>query len=125
MLLGELRNELVDSIRQLKVSRNAYEQILRSETRAVYFLDSGVDCRNECWPVIVDFFHASQWLNISVTRTTFDEMRRNGWPRNRQIVDSVEAYHRQTYMISGPLMQLPAYRTLVRSLIPLEMRSSY
>ena len=125
LLLGELRNEVVDSIRQLKVSRNAYEQILRSETRAVYFLDSRVDCRNECWPVIVDFFHASQWLNISVTRTTFDEMRRNGWPRNRQIVDSVEAYHRQTYMISGPLMQLPAYRTLVRGLIPLEIHNSY
>jgi hypothetical protein len=125
LLLDELRNEVVDSISQLKVSRNAYEQILRSGTRAVSFLDSGVDCRNKCWPVIVDFFHASQWLNISVTRTTFDEMRRNGWPRNRQIVNSVEAYHRQAYLISRPLMQSPAYRTLVRGLIPLEIHNSY
>ena len=60
LLLGELRGELADAIRQSGIKRIAYEQVGRSGARALAFLDSGVGCGNDCWPVIVDFFHASQ-----------------------------------------------------------------
>lgn len=124
-LLGELRSEIVETIRNLKIKRNAFEQVNRSGTRAIAFLDLGVDCGDDCWPVIVDFFHASQWQMVLVNRSIFDEMRRNGWPRNRQIVKNVEAYLRQANEISTALTQSPAYRTLVRGLIPLTIHNSY
>jgi len=125
LLLIELRSEVVESISQLKVKRNAFRQIGRSGSRAIAFLDLEADCGNDCWPVIVDFFHASQWQRILVNRYTFDEMRRNGWPRNRQIVKKIEAYHRQANEISTALVETPAYRDLVRGLIPLEIHNYY
>ncbi len=125
ILLGELRAELAESIEQLTIKRNAFRQVGRSGERAVAFLDAGKDCGEACWDVVVDFFHASQWQQIGVSRSTYDELRRNGWPRNREIVDALEAYHRQSDQISLPLRDPPAYRSLVRGLIPLAAHQPY
>ena len=124
-LLGELRVELVETIQQLTILSNAYDQVSRSGARAVAFLDSGEGCGEACWDVIVDFFHASQWQPIVVGRSTYDEMRRNGWPRNRAIVDALETYHRQGDNNAAPLREPPAYRALVRGLIPLAIHKPY
>ena len=125
LLLGELRAELLVSIEQLDIKSRAFRQVGRSGERAVAFLDSGDDCGDDCWNVLVDFFHASQWQQVQVGRSTYDEMRRNGWPRNRSIVDALEAYHRQATQVSAPLVQPPAYRMLVRGLIPLAAHRPY
>lgn len=125
LLLGELRAELAESIDQLKIKRSAFDQVGRSGERSIAFLDAGEACGDACWQVIVDFFHASQWQQVIVSRSTYDEMRRNGWPRDREIVDALEAYHRQANQIALPLMQPPAYRALVRGLIPLAAHRPY
>ena len=125
LLLGELRTELAESIDQLNIKQNAFDQVGRSGERSVAFLDAGDGCGDACWEVIVDFFHASQWQQIVVPRSTYDEMRRNGWPRNRAIVDALEAYHRQADQIAQPLVEPPAYRALVRGLIPLAIHRPY
>jgi hypothetical protein len=125
LLLGELRAELAESIEQLTIKQNAYAQVGRSGERSIAFLDAGQDCGDACWNVIVDFFHASQWQQIFAPRSTYDEMRRNGWPRNRTIVDALEAYHRQADQITVPMADAPAYRALVRGLIPLAVHRPY
>jgi hypothetical protein len=125
LLLGELRAELLESIEQLDIKSRTFRQVGRSGERAVAFLDSGKDCGDDCWSVLVDFFHASQWQQVQVGRSTYDEMRRNGWPRNRSIVDALEAYHRQATQVSAPLLAAPAYRALVRGLIPLAAHRPY
>jgi len=125
LLLVDLRVELAESIRQTEIRQRAFEQIARSGTRAVAFLDAGQPCGEQCWPVIVDFFHASQWQVLPVGLPTYDEMRRNGWPRQRKIVDAVEAYLRQSRQIAAPLQQPPAYRAQVRGLIPLPIHEPY
>lgn len=124
-LLVSLRAEIVDSIRQVEIKQRAFAQVGRSGTRAIAFLDAGQSCDDDCWPVIVDFFHASQWQSLSVDVPTFDEMRRNGWPRQRSIVDAMEAYKRQSLQIAKPLEFPPAYRALVRGLIPLAIHEPY
>ncbi len=124
-LLGELRAELVESIEQLEIKSRAFQQVGRSGARAVAFLDSGKDCGEDCWKVLVDFFHASQWQQLVVGRATYDELRRNGWPRSRAVVEALEAYHRQADQISMPLNAPPAYRNLVRGLIPLAAHRPY
>jgi hypothetical protein len=124
-LLAELRVELAESIEQLTIKRNAYGQVRRSGERSIGFLDTGEGCGDQCWNVIVDFFHASQWQQVIVPRSTYDEMRRNGWPRNRDIIDALEAYHRQADQFAQPMAQAPAYRALVRGLIPLSIHRPY
>ena len=125
LLLGELRAELAESIEQLTIKQNAYAQVGRSGERSIAFLDRGQECGAACWNVVVDFFHASQWQQIDVPRSTYDEMRRNGWPRNRTIVDALEAYHRQADQVVQPMMEPPAYRALVRGMIPLAVHRPY
>ena len=125
LLLVDLRAELAESIRQTEIRQHAFEQVGHSGVRAVAFLDAGQSCGDGCWPVIVDFFNASQWQSITVGLPTYDEMRRNGWPRQRIIVDAVEAYLRQSHQVAVPLQQPPAYRALVRGLIPLAIHAPY
>ena len=125
LLLAEMRAELVASIRQTESRRKAFEQVGRSGERAIAFLDKGQGCGEACWPVIVDFFHASQWQALTIALPTFDEMRRNGWPRKREIVDAMEAYKLQSQTIAKPLDQPPGYRGMVRGLIPLAIHRPY
>lgn len=125
LLLGELRAEVAESIDQLAIKRAAYVQVGRSGTRAVAFLDAGGACGADCWPVLVDFYHASQWQQVRVPRSTYDEMRRNGWPRARAVVEAMEAYHRQADQFAEPLEVAPAYRSLVRGLVPLSAHRPY
>jgi hypothetical protein len=124
-LLVDLRAEMAESIHQTEIKQRAFAQVERSGEKAVAYLDAGKPCTDNCWPVIVDFFNASQWQMQSVGLPTYDEMRRNGWPRQRAIVDAVEAYLRQARQISVTLQQPPAYRALVRGLIPLAIHRPY
>jgi len=125
LLLSELRAELAESIDQLNIQVNAFNQVGTSGKRAIAFLDAGEGCDDDCGDIIVDFFQASQWQQVVVSRSTYDEMRRNGWPRNRAIVDALEAYHRQADQIARALAEPPAYRSLVRGLIPLAIHEPY
>ncbi|MEO6384216.1 MAG: hypothetical protein ABIO30_07145 [Thermomonas sp.] len=125
LLLRELRAELANSIRLTEGRRKAYAQVGRSGARSIAFLDKGQDCSDACWPVIIDFFHASQWQAVDIALPTYEEMRRNGWPRKREIVDAVEAYKLQSQVIAKPLDQPPEYRAMVRGLIPLAIHRPY
>ena len=124
-LLVELRAEVAASIRQAQIKQRAFEQVARSGGRAIAFLDAGQPCGAQCWQVLVDVFHASQWQQVSLGLPTYEEMRRNGWPRQRAIVDAMEDYMRQSEQVSAPLRQPPAYRALVRGLIPLAVHEPY
>jgi hypothetical protein len=125
LLLAELRSEVVESIKQVEIKQRAFAQAARSGARAIAFLDAGTGCGDACWPVIVDFFHASQWQEVEIETPTFEEMRRNGWPRQRAIVEAMDAYKRQARQIARPLETPPAYRSLVRGLIPLAIHEPY
>ncbi|NND72838.1 MAG: hypothetical protein HKN43_14770 [Rhodothermales bacterium] len=124
-LLAELRVEIAESIEQLRIVQSAFDQVARSGERAVAFLDTEEECGDDCWNIIVDFFHASQWQQLLISRSTYDEMRRNGWPRSRAIVDVLEDYHRQNDHNNTGLEEPPTYRGLVRGLIPLAIHRPY
>jgi len=125
LLLGELRAELADSIRQTDIRRRAFEQVGRSGLQALAFLEGGASCENDCWDEVVDFFHASQWQRLVIELPSYEELRRNGWPRNRSIVEAVEAFRRHGLQVAVPLDDPPAYRAVVRGLIPIEAHRPY
>ncbi len=86
---------------------------------------SGVSCPEDCWPVIVDLMHASQWQQISNRWTTYDELRRSGLPSDRTIIEAVEAFLQTNHRAAQGLEVRPEYRTLVRRLIPIELQDAY
>ena len=66
LLLGELRSELLESIEQIEIKITAFRQVGQSGERAIAFLDSNANCADDCWNLVVDFLHASQWQQINV-----------------------------------------------------------
>jgi hypothetical protein len=123
-LLSELRRELETSITVTNQKRDAFTQVIAAGERSLAFMESGASCGTECWPVLIDFFHASQWQAIDVNRSTYDEMRRQGMPRSRAVIDAVESYLLQNENMADT-HQLPVYRSLVRQMIPVSIQTYY
>ncbi|WP_300396538.1 hypothetical protein [Henriciella sp.] len=123
-LLQALHQEIEFSIRLTEQKADAVRQVVAAGKRSLDFLEADEDCADECWPVLVDFFHASQWQSIEVNRSTYDEMRRQGFPRSRDVVDAVEGYLAQNATLSVTNV-LPGYRSRVRQLIPFDAQDFY
>ena len=123
-LLAELRRELETSITVTNQKRDAFTQVIAAGERSLAFIESGASCETECWPVLVDFFHASQWQAIDVNRSTYDEMRRQGMPHSRAVIDAVENYLLQNQNMANT-HRLPVYRSLVRQMIPVSVQTHY
>lgn len=124
-LLIELRRELEASVASTTQKADAYRQVVAAGVRSLDFIAAGESCGDKCWPVLVDFFHASQWQSIDVDISTYDEMRRLGLPRSREVIDAVEAYLAQNANIADTMKELPAYRALVRQFIPVRAQAFY
>ena len=125
MLLGELRTEIAAAIQVAEGRHAGFQQITRSGQRALAFLESGQDCGDACWPVVVDFFHASQWQPMTAALRTYEELRRSGWPSNRAITRAVDFYQFNTSELEQASAERPAYRNLVRGLIPAPIHQPY
>ena len=124
-LLGELRTEIERSIDSSNQKIAAFQLVGAAGARSLEFLRAGGECENDCWPVVIDFLHASQWQGIWVTKSVYQDMRRIGLPRSRKVIDAVEAYYAQNESSATTVDIFPAYRTLVRGLIPLEIQDAY
>lgn len=124
-LLGELKKETQRTIVLTNQKIHSYSQVTEAGKRSLEYLSSGVSCKTECWPVLVDFLHASQWQQLDVPRSTYDSMRRIGLPKNNEIVDAVEAYLAQNAGATPVFSILPRYRNVVRQLVPLKVHEYY
>ena len=109
------------------VARGALESLSSDELRhALFAFDEFSGVAREGWRTLRDVHREAAnaiWGLVDVS--AYEELRRNGWPRNRKIVEAVEAYERQALQIAIPLRDPPAYRALVRGLIPLAAHSPY
>ncbi|MEM7283935.1 MAG: hypothetical protein AAF438_20155 [Pseudomonadota bacterium] len=124
-LLLELRREIEFAIETTKKWQEGYGDVKRAAGRSLAFLDANESCTDNCWTVLVDFYHASQWIPVAVGRSTYDELRRLGLPRSREIVDLVESYLAQNHTSAVVFTDSPEYRTLVRSLVPTAVHDIY
>lgn len=124
-LLLELKHELEASILLTEGRSNSFAQAAEAGRRSLKFLSSGNSCDKECWPILVDFLHASQWQSTDVRKSTYENMLIMGMPRNRVIIDAVEKYLLTTKSNVEYYAVLPYYRTLVRRLIPIEIQDYY
>jgi hypothetical protein len=67
---------------------------------------------------VVDAFYASQWRDLRPTRDTFDEMERQGLPRDTGLKLALASYYGLYASMVTVTAELPEFRKLVRSLIP-------
>lgn len=124
-LLIEIKHEIEADTTKAIHLRDHFENVHAAGKRSLVFMDSDGDCGDACWPVLADFFHASHWFPVAIKRTVFDEMRRQGLPRSREVIASVETYHSRNYVNALILDALPTYRELVRSLMPVAVHEAY
>ena len=75
-------------------------------------------CRVSCWARLVDFFIASQWIDVRTNQAVFEEIKRSGLPRDLKLKATLTRYYGSTEQITIIGAQLPRYRELVRSIIP-------
>jgi len=124
-LLQELKRELEASILFTESRLRSFKQVADAGKQSLDFLSSGASCGRQCWPILVNFFHASQWQSTQVKKSTYENMRLLGLPRNRAIVDALEVYSLESKMNAEFFAVLPYYRSIVRQLIPLEIQEYY
>lgn len=124
-LLIELKHEIESDIVTAVVLSEHFENVHAAAKRSIVFINSDADCGELCWPVVADFFHASHWFPVAINRGAFEDMRRQGLPRSRDVVAAVEGYHAQNHINAFVLDGLPAYRENVRSVLPVSIHEAY
>ena len=125
VLLYELKKEMQNSIVFTDHKIDSYSEVAAAGKRSLDFLSSNVSCGTECWPIIVDLMHASQWQGVNVKISTYENMRRIGLPRNNAVIDAVEASLKQIGAGVDAFSDKPHYRALVRQLISYEAQEFY
>ena len=124
-LLYDLKKETQNSILLTNNKIDSYAQVTAAGKRSLNFISRNASCGSECWPVLVDFMHASQWQGVQVPRSVYDSMRRNGLPKDGAIVEAVEAYLAQNYAAVLATTTLPYYGDVIRQLLSVETQEFY
>ncbi|MBA6390595.1 hypothetical protein H4J38_07350 [Colwellia sp. BRX10-3] len=68
---------------------------------------------------------ASQWQDIRISRSIYDEMRKLGLPHSRTIIDSFELVLAQNEGNAVIFDDKPVYRNRIRQLIPFAVQKFY
>jgi len=123
--LIELKKELKSSIDTTQSKIEAYQQAAAAGIRSLAFIDGQKSCAENCWPVLVDFMHASQWQDLNSRYASYQNMRNQGFPKSTIITDAVEAYIAQNKNNADTYELLPVYRSLVRQIINVKAQNFY
>lgn len=86
--------------------------------RSLAFLEQDQPCTQNCWRLLVDFFHASQVAVAPVSLSVFEEIQRQGLPSSERIKAAMKTYFVGTGSRAAIFQTLPMYRETVRGLIP-------
>ena len=126
MLLRELRGEIAQNLVDVQSKGSAFLVGAASGRRVLDAVSRGdAPCTDNCWSMIVDLLHASQWQQLMSSWSTYEELRREGLPSDRRIIELVEKYKTYSHQVTLVLSVQPTYRTLVRGLIPISLQDAY
>ncbi|MEK7265024.1 MAG: hypothetical protein AAB227_02895 [Pseudomonadota bacterium] len=116
--LVAVRADLEGDIAHIVARKEYYAEVAAAGDRALTFLTGGDDCDDKCWPVLLDFFYASQWIDLGADRTAYDEMRRAGSPLSRDLSQALAKYYSGSEALNSIINERPAYRQVIRQLLP-------
>ncbi len=123
--LVELRKEIEASIETTQAKAQVYQQATNAGKRSLAFIDSQEDCAENCWYLLVDFLHASQWQDLNVRYSSYQNMRNLGFPKSVVLTNAVEVYLAENRTNADTVEELPAYRSSVRQLINIDAQEFY
>jgi hypothetical protein len=123
--LVELNKELEASVVATQAKMQAYQQAADAGKRSLAYINNPTDCGENCWDVIVDFMHASQWQDLNVSYASYENMRNQGFPKSNVIIDAVESHRAQNINNADTFEELPIYRSVVRQVINLKAQEFY
>ncbi len=116
-LLSSLRSDIREDIKNLQNADAALHMVMKSGAIAIAANERG-DCIDDCWKTLVAYFLASQWLDVELIQSTYNELRAAGFPRDATLASVLARYQSLGEQASRINAELPRYRSLVRSLIP-------
>jgi hypothetical protein len=93
--------------------------------RAGETLKAPESCTIDCWRRLVDFFLASQWVNVRADRAAYEEIRRTGLPRDRALKAELTRYYGLNDQVMTIFAELPQFREIVRSVIPAAVQDHF
>lgn len=126
VLLRELRAEIAQNMADAKAKGDAFFIGAASARRVLDAIDQAeAACTDDCWPIVVDLMHASQWQQLMSSWPTYEELRREGLPSDRPIIELVERYRAYSHQVALVLSIQPRYRPLVRGVIPIDAQDAY
>lgn len=126
MLLRGLQDEVAQNLADAQSKGDAFKVGADSARRVLSAIDRAEPpCTDDCWHLVVDLMHASQWQQLMSSWSTYEELRREGLPSDRRIIELVEKYRTYTHQAALVLSVQPRYRTLVRGLIPIDAQDAY
>lgn len=116
--LARVHEDLASDNASLK-SRLAFQhQILDAAVRTDAFVRAGRPCApGRCWPVLVDFFVASQWQLLTSSSGSLEALQGSIYPYDHGLKRELIRYYRSG--ASSPLNQQSQYRQTLRELIPI------
>lgn len=122
-LLLALERDIERDIDKLSNVSAGYQSIKRFGSNAYATLNADGCTGDSCWTSILEFFHASQWLESSVSEATFEEMKRSGLPSSARLKEAIEEYYDIAKAQLDVTGEIPPYRELVRSMIPPDVQN--
>jgi hypothetical protein len=123
--LIELKKELSESISITSARSETYRQTADAGKRGLAYLEKETDCAKNCWDLIVDFMHASQWQDLTTDQSSYENMRTQGFPKSTKIIDAVKDYQNQQRNNAAAFVTLPDYRSIVRQVINIKAQEYY
>jgi len=116
--LAAMRTEIEGDLDRLTKQQVYYSGVAAAGERGLAFFDSGADCGEACWPVLVDLFEASQWIDLGASQSVYGEMRSEGLPRSPAVNTAVATFYGSNVAMNSISNERPAYRLLIRGYIP-------
>ena len=115
--LKKVRTDIETDIIDLQDAFNTLTAVSSFGYTAMEVLQ-GRSCTDKCWPDLVAFFHASQWVDVELNRASYEDIKRTGLPRDTALRDELAMYYNLSEQARKISSDLPHFRELIRSSIP-------
>ena len=121
--IGNVREDIAQNIVDNEGFIDYLAEVSGHGYRVIESRRDAIACGGQCWSRLLGYFFASQWIDVRTDRTTFEEIKRTGLPRDIQLRRALVRYYGLTEQMPIIAADLPYYRELVRSIIPAELQT--
>jgi len=117
VLLKEMQKEIETNNMLVTQRVKSMNQVFESGKRAIAFLEKDEPCEERCWPLLVDFFTASQAFFTPSYSSVYEEMKPIGLPQSTELKKTIDRYYVLSATMESALDSNPKYRQIFREIL--------